>query len=208
MIYLKSSPYPRFISTDDDERLSGYFLLIHKVGRKTRNNFHFAINGNVSLHVEIQFSQPSMASSMFKGLVTWWRVSGPVCNTIFGRVFALSLRQYLDAFTTGQNVSRGRPWSLKPCLAPNWILILAGFQLFQSFFFNWNCHSPSKLWFERSKSLNAFAWRDLATKQNNFKKKITSRQTWWGRTPHRAPSPQPGKWFPLQKTSNISRLEV
>ena len=65
-----------------------------------------------------------------------WRVSGPVCNTIFGRVFALSLRQYLDAFTTGQNVSRGRPWSLKPCLAPNWILILAGFQLFQSFFFN------------------------------------------------------------------------
>ena len=135
MIYLKSSPYPRFISTDDDERLSGYFLLIHKVGRKTRNNFHFAINGNVSLHVEIQFSQPSMASSMFKGLVTWWRVSGPVCNTIFGRVFALSLRQYLDAFTTGQNVSRGLPWSLKPCLAPNCVLMTCGVSTFSKLLF-------------------------------------------------------------------------
>ena len=38
VIYLKSSPYPRFISTDDDERLSRYFLLIHKMVLKTRQD--------------------------------------------------------------------------------------------------------------------------------------------------------------------------
>ena len=53
---------------------------------------------------------------------------------------------------------------------------------FQSFFFrfNWNCQSPSKLWFERWKSLNAFAWRDLRRKfrpeifQGEYSKDISS----------------------------------
>ena len=48
---------------------------------------------------------------------------------------SLSLRQYLDAFTTGQNVSRGLPWSLKPCLAPNGILMTCGVSTFSKLLF-------------------------------------------------------------------------
>jgi len=142
---------------------------------KIRNNFHFTVNGNVANTLKFKFHSLIWLPRGYCRLIIMLRLgwSGSVVWSL-GDEALKSFQSYfwsrpcpLLAFAYTWMLSQlAKVWLALVTKASRLNLILASLwelSPFQSFFlrFNWNCHSPSKLWFERWKSLNAFAWRDL-----------------------------------------------